>query len=343
MAPLSTKPAYMNGQINGVTPSVATLEQSEVTKLQKELLTVADEKSTLQQTVRSFTDRLRQAADDLTSAQRAHKLELSKVESTWEGIVKGLKQQINDLGADLARVKLGAAQDKAAAEQRSMTLVTKLGATEAKLAAAEQALAAEKAASAEARAAAQTDVARSEAISGALGRSVAARDAEIERLEGLGVRSLTKKLLGTAKDKTVAATKTAAAYTSDKAVKIYSYASDKAVQAGRATRAQIGAIREEPARLTRAPAAVSAFTVGSAPRIRVLSVIAIGSFFVIGVLRSARTSTTLPLTLSRMEASVALPAAEPDMCRTADGRRVVVDDGAEDAMRRARSIESPTS
>ena len=166
MAPLSTKPAYMNGQVNGVTPSVATLEQSEVTKLQKELLTVADEKSTLQQTVRSFTDRLRQAADDLTSAQRAHKLELSKVESTWEGIVKGLKQQINDLGADLARVKLGAAQDKAAAEQRSMTLVTKLGATEAKLAAAEQALAAEKAASAEARAAAQTDVARSEAISG---------------------------------------------------------------------------------------------------------------------------------------------------------------------------------
>ena len=246
MAPLSTKPAYMNGQVNGVTPSVATLEQSEVTKLQKELLTVADEKSTLQQTVRSFTDRLRQAADDLTSAQRAHKLELSKVESTWEGIVKGLKQQINDLGADLARVKLGAAQDKAAAEQRSMTLVTKLGATEAKLAAAEQALAAEKAASAEARAAAQTDVARSEAISGALGRSVAARDAEIERLEGLGVRSLTKRLLGTAKDKTVSG-----------AVKIYSYASDKAVSAGRATRAQIGAIRAEPARLTRAPVAVA--------------------------------------------------------------------------------------
>ena len=246
MAPLSTKPAYMNGQVNGVTPSVATLERSEVTKLQKELLTVADEKSTLQQTVRSFTDRLRQAADDLTSAQRAHKLELSKVESTWEGIVKGLKQQINDLGADLARVKLGAAQDKAAAEQRSMTLVTKLGATEAKLAAAEQALAAEKAASAEARAAAQTDVARSEAISGALGRSVAARDAEIERLEGLGVRSLTKKLLGTAKDKTVSG-----------AVKIYSYASDKAVSAGRATRAQIGAIRAEPARLTRAPGAVA--------------------------------------------------------------------------------------
>ena len=247
MAPLSTKPAYMNGQPNGVvTPSVATLEQSEVTKLQKELLTVADEKSTLQQTVSSFTDRLRQAADDLTSAQRAHKLELSKVESTWEGVVKGLKQQINDLGADLARVKLGAAQDKAAAEQRSMTLVTKLGATEAKLAAAEQALAAEKAASAAARAAAQTDVARSEAISGALGRSVAARDAEIERLEGLGVRSLTKKLLGTAKDKTVSG-----------AVKIYSYASDKAVSAGRATRAQIGAIRAEPARLTRAPVAVA--------------------------------------------------------------------------------------
>ena len=247
MAPLSTKPAYMNGQPNGVvTPSVATLEQSEVTKLQKELLTVADEKSTLQQTVSSFTDRLRQAADDLTSAQRAHKLELSKVESTWEGVVKGLKQQINDLGADLARVKLGAAQDKAAAEQRSMSLVTKLGATEAKLAAAEQALAAEKAASAAARAAAQTDVARSEAISGALGRSVAARDAEIERLEGLGVRSLTKKLLGTAKDKTVSG-----------AVKIYSYASDKAVSAGRATRAQIGAIRAEPARLTRAPVAVA--------------------------------------------------------------------------------------
>ena len=246
MAPLSTKPAYMNGQVNGVTPSVATLEQSEVTKLQKELLTVADEKSTLQQTVRSFTDRLRQAADDLTSAQRAHKLELSKVESTWEGVVKGLKQQINDLGADLARVKLGAAQDKAAAEQRSMTLVTKLGATEAKLAAAEQALAAEKAASAAARAAAQTDVARSEAISGALGRSVAARDAEIERLEGLGVRSLTKKLLGTAKDKTVSG-----------AVKIYSYASDKAVSAGRATRAQIASVRAEPARLTRAPVAVA--------------------------------------------------------------------------------------
>ena len=38
MAPLSTKPAYMNGQVNGVTPSVATLERSEVTKLQKELL-----------------------------------------------------------------------------------------------------------------------------------------------------------------------------------------------------------------------------------------------------------------------------------------------------------------
>ena len=246
MAPLSTKPAYMNGQVNGVTPSVATLEQSEVTKLQKELLTVADEKSTLQQTVSSFTDRLRQAADDLTSAQRAHKLELSKVESTWEGVVKGLKQQINDLGADLARVKLGAAQDKAAAEQRSMTLVTKLGATEAKLAAAEQALAAEKAASAEARAAAQTDVARSEAISGALGRSVAARDAEIERLEGLGVRSLTKRLLGTAKDKTVSG-----------AVKIYSYASDKAVSAGRATRAQIASVRAEPARLTRAPVAVA--------------------------------------------------------------------------------------
>ena len=247
MAPLSTKPAYMNGQPNGVvTPSVATLEQSEVTKLQKELLTVADEKSTLQQTVSSFTDRLRRAADDLTSAQRAHKLELSKVESTWEGVVKGLKQQINDLGADLARVKLGAAQDKAAADQRSMSLVTKLGATEAKLAAAEQALAAEKAAAAAARAAAQTDVARSEAISGALGRSVAARDAEIERLEGLGVRSLTKKLLGTAKDKTVSG-----------AVKIYSYASDKAVSAGRATRAQIGAIRAEPARLTRAPGAVA--------------------------------------------------------------------------------------
>ena len=245
MAPLSTKPAYMNGA-TVAPPSVAALEQSEVTKLQKELLTVADEKSTLQQTVRSFTDRLRQAADDLTSAQRAHKLELSKVESTWEGVVKGLKQQINDLGADLARVKLGAAQDQAAAEQRSMTLVTKLGATEAKLAAAEQALAAEKAASAAARAAAQTDVARSEAISGALGRSVAARDAEIERLEGLGVRSLTKRLLGTAKDKTVSG-----------AVKIYSYASDKAVSAGRATRAQIGAIRAEPARLTRAPVAVA--------------------------------------------------------------------------------------
>ena len=75
----------------------------------------------------SFTDRLRQAADDLTSAQRAHKLELSKVESTWEGIVKGLKQQINDLGADLARVKLGAAQDKAAAEQRDAKLGTKTG------------------------------------------------------------------------------------------------------------------------------------------------------------------------------------------------------------------------
>ena len=245
MAPLSTKPAYMNGA-TAAPPSVAALEQSEVTKLQKELLTVADEKSTLQQTVSSFTDRLRQAADDLTSAQRAHKLELSKVESTWEGVVKGLKQQINDLGADLARVKLGAAQDKAAAEQRSMSLVTKLGATEAKLAAAEQALAAEKAAAAAARAAAQTDVARSEAISGALGRSVAARDAEIERLEGLGVRSLTKRLLGTAKDKTVSG-----------AVKIYSYASDKAVSAGRATRAQIGAIRAEPARLARAPGAVA--------------------------------------------------------------------------------------
>ena len=245
MAPLSTKPAYMNGA-TVAPPSIAALEQSEVTKLQKELLTVADEKSTLQQTVSSFTDRLRQAADDLTSAQRAHKLELSKVESTWEGVVKGLKQQINDLGADLARVKLGAAQDKAAAEQRSMSLVTKLGATEAKLAAAEQALAAEKAAAAAARAAAQTDVARSEAISGALGRSVAARDAEIERLEGLGVRSLTKKLLGTAKDKTVSG-----------AVKIYSYASDKAVSAGRATRAQIASIREEPARLTRAPVAVA--------------------------------------------------------------------------------------
>ena len=245
MAPLSTKPAYMNAA-TVAPPSVAALEQSEVTKLQKELLTVADEKSTLQQTVSSFTDRLRQAADDLTSAQRAHKLELSKVESTWEGVVKGLKQQINDLGADLARVKLGAAQDKAAAEQRSMSLVTKLGATEAKLAAAEQALAAEKATAAAARAAAQTDVARSEAISGALGRSVAARDAEIERLEGLGVRSLTKRLLGTAKDKTVSG-----------AVKIYSYASDKAVSAGRATRAQIGAIRAEPARLTRAPGAVA--------------------------------------------------------------------------------------
>ena len=245
MAPLSTKPAYMNGA-TVAPPSVAALEQSEVTKLQKELLTVADEKSTLQQTVSSFTDRLRQAADDLTSAQRAHKLELSKVESTWEGVVKGLKQQITDLGADLARVKLGAAALSWAAEQRSMTLVTKLGATEAKLAAAEQALAAEKAASAAARATAQTDVARSEAISGALGRSVAARDAEIERLEGLGVRSLTKKLLGTAKDKTVSG-----------AVKIYSYASDKAVSAGRATRAQIGAIRAEPARLTRAPGAVA--------------------------------------------------------------------------------------
>ena len=245
MAPLSTKPAYMNGA-TVAPPSVATLEQSEVTKLQKELLTVADEKSTLQQTVSGFADRLRQAADDLTSAQRAHKLELSKVESTWEGVVKGLKQQINDLGADLARVKLGAAQDKAAAEQRSMTLVTKLGATEAKLAAAEQALAAEKAAAAAARAAAQTDVARSEAISGALGRSVAARDAEIERLEGLGVRSLTKRLLGTAKDKTVSG-----------AVKIYSYASDKAVSAGRATRASLAAVREEPARLTRAPVAVA--------------------------------------------------------------------------------------
>ena len=35
-------------------------------------------------------------------------------------------------------------------------------------------------------------------------------------------------------------------------MKIYSYASDKAVSAGRATRAQIGAIRAEPARLTRA-------------------------------------------------------------------------------------------
>ena len=60
MAPLSTKPAYMNGA-TVAPPSVAALEQSEVTKLQKELLTVADEKSTLQQTVRSFTDRLRQA------------------------------------------------------------------------------------------------------------------------------------------------------------------------------------------------------------------------------------------------------------------------------------------
>ena len=40
-------------------------------------------------------------------------------------------------------------------------------------------------------------------------------------------------------------------------MKIYSYASDKAVSAGRATRAQIGAIRAEPARLTRAPGAVA--------------------------------------------------------------------------------------
>ena len=91
MAPLSTKPAYMNGA-TVAPPSVAALEQSEVTKLQKELLTVADEKSTLQQTVSSFTDRLRQAADDLTSAQRAHKLELSKVESTWEGVVNCTSQ-----------------------------------------------------------------------------------------------------------------------------------------------------------------------------------------------------------------------------------------------------------
>ena len=53
---------------------------------------------------------------------------------------------------------------------------------------------------------------------------------------------MTKKLLGTAKDKK----------TVSGAVKIYSYASDKAVSAGRATRAQIGAIRAEPARLTRA-------------------------------------------------------------------------------------------
>ena len=47
---------------------------------------------------------------------------------------------------------------------------------------------------------------------------------KLERLEG--VRSLTRNLASTVAGTTVAATKTAAAYTSDKAAKIYSYASD---------------------------------------------------------------------------------------------------------------------
>ena len=145
--------------------------------------------------------------------------------------MKGLKQQINDLGADLARVKLGAAQDKAAAEHRSMTLVSKLGATSRSSSGGTGVGRRERPPSAR-RAPPRRRTSRSEAISGALGRSVAARDAEIERLEGLGVRSLTKRLLGTAKDKTVAAT------VPSRQGRGAPYASDKAVSAGRATRAE---------------------------------------------------------------------------------------------------------
>ena len=47
---------------------------------------------------------------------------------------------------------------------------------------------------------------------------------KLERLEG--VRSLTRKLASTVAGTTVAGARTAAAYTSDKAAKIYSYASD---------------------------------------------------------------------------------------------------------------------
>jgi len=58
----------------------------------------------------------------------------------------------------------------------------------------------------------------------ATGAGAGALTASSERLEG--ARSLTRKLASTVAGTTVAGARAAAAYTSDKAAKIYSYASD---------------------------------------------------------------------------------------------------------------------
>ena len=58
----------------------------------------------------------------------------------------------------------------------------------------------------------------------AIGHAAQYTDAESERLEG--VRSLTQNLASTVAGTTVAGARAAAALTSDKATKIYSYASD---------------------------------------------------------------------------------------------------------------------
>ena len=103
---------------------------------------------------------LSEAHEAREAQQRAQRLEVRKIEGKWEGVVEGLKAQLNELGAALTRATLDAAADAAAAE-----------------AAAEAALEAKEARIAE------------------LSLEIQSQGARLEELEGRGVRSLARDAL----------------------------------------------------------------------------------------------------------------------------------------------------
>jgi len=207
MAPTATKPTWIvNGAATTAPPEPPTMDAAQVAR---QMLELANEKEGLQKRVAQLDEQLASEKAAATAATGKHRLELSAVESAWEKVVKTLKSQINDLSADVARVRLAAAQDAAAAAAKINGLQFSLASTESSLAEVEKKLLGEQAAARAAAEAAAVAAAKTEAVMNSLGASVSRRDAEIEALEAKGVRALSKQLAATAWTKTKAGGKKA--------------------------------------------------------------------------------------------------------------------------------------
>mmetsp|Transcript_17612 Transcript_17612/g.54153 ORF Transcript_17612/g.54153 Transcript_17612/m.54153 type:complete len:270 (-) Transcript_17612:79-888(-) len=179
----------------------------------RQLLEVANEKNALEERVTSLQSDVAAAKDEVSAAERRGAVKLSALETAWQDVVEGLKSQINDLGADIARSRLEAARDAGAAAAEIAGLGTELASTKAQLASAEKTLAAERAAAAAAADEAVVIYSQQESVASSLGAAVARRDAAIDALETRGVRALSKQLVGTAASKVVSGARKSAKLT----------------------------------------------------------------------------------------------------------------------------------